>query len=121
MVSLNEDGKAYHQNVESHQQVFFVYDPLVCTKVKDEDASSGVRAFGCTRDSPHRCALLLGARYWVVHREKCDRVQRVDIGIGTAAPVRAVRGSGGSPDSPVEHFFSFFRRDVDQTTPAKYI
>lgn len=51
MVSLNEDGynKAYHQNIDSHQQVFFVYDPLVCTKVKEDGAYSDVRAFGCTR------------------------------------------------------------------------
>ncbi|CDI82307.1 hypothetical protein, conserved [Eimeria praecox] len=48
-----------------------------------------------------------------------DGVERVDLGIGTGPPSSAPHGVGDAPLPPVEQFFSFFRRDVSETAPAK--
>ncbi|CDJ30901.1 uncharacterized protein EMH_0033240 [Eimeria mitis] len=129
MVSLqpNASNRGYSQHGESRQQLVSVYDPLICTRVKEEGnggssrPSSGNqrRRFEQGRDGPYRCALLLGARYWTTSRGNTERVQRVDLGVGTAPPSSAPYGGGGPPPPPFEQFFPFFRRDVSETTPEK--
>ncbi|KAL8432600.1 hypothetical protein Efla_002832 [Eimeria flavescens] len=127
-------GRQRHYRGSKPQQLGgFIYDPLVCTTIQQDNLIRQDKQFGNSKrrgglgrrnsfrsieDAPAVCSLLLGARYTIPPGGDDRRIRHIELGVATRS-VAAPRFQEDAEAEPFEHFFSFFKRKVTDATTER--